>query len=623
MVNARLRLASLWASQTFRVFADNCLRIFVYLEFAQAGGHAAASGWHLVTALLMIPAIFFAPFNGALCNTLPKPRILIGASAGITIVLTAFLATQGPWMAAWGLVAVGAALYAPTRYALLPAAAEDANVPLSRVNGWIEMAVFVAVIGGLMAGGRLHEDWWEIGPAPVVLALALNGLALATALPVRFPSDVRRDDSPKEAIRGFFRDCIRIWAERETRFSLFGLALLRGMITAMAGAFLPVVMAREEDPFGRLIVIGGWVGAGAALGSLLAGIQRHPRRVLGMAPIGAVGMAVGLAFAASASDLPSPILCVAFGIMAGLVNVPLAATYQADVPIDARGNAMAVRNFADNVCIALMSTLLFVLGRYAGLSPSMQLWLVAGIATAFAFFAFVRLHRELIEFLLEGVVLGMYRIRGRGPGIGRIPLKGPVIVIANHACWMDPLFLAKVVPRRVHPMMTAEFYDLPGLRWLMANVVETIRVPSVRFRREAPELKEAIARLDKNDCLMVFPEGGLRRKEDVPLKMFGQGIVHILRERPNVPVVPCWIDGNWGSYFSCKDGPPTKNKRFDLRRRINVAVGEPVRLPAELLADQRGARLFLMQECLKLREVLGLAAIAAPTNAAGADEEAS
>ena len=35
--------------------------------------------------------------------------------------------------------------------------------------------------------------------------------------------------------------------------------------------------------------------------------------------------------------------------MGGLVNVPLSATYQADVPADARGNAMAIRNFADYV----------------------------------------------------------------------------------------------------------------------------------------------------------------------------------------------------------------------------------------------------------------------------------
>ncbi|MBX9680852.1 MAG: MFS transporter [Gemmataceae bacterium] len=612
MWNARFRLASLWASQTARVLADNCLRIFVYLDLARAGMAAASSGWHLVTTLLMAPAIILAPSNGAICNAQPKPRVLILSAAAITAVLGVFLAMKGPWIAAWGIAAIFVALYAPTRYAILPAAANDAKIPLSRVNGWIEMAVFVAVIGGLMLGGRLQDEFWSVGPAPVVLAAMLSAFALLTVLPVRFASDVRRAEPPREAVAGFFRDVRRIWSDREARFSLIGLALLRGMITAMAGAFLPVAMQREGDPVRELLVVGAWIAGGAALGSLLAGIQRHPRRVIGMAPIGAVGMAIGLLVAALASDLPSPTLCGIFGVMAGLVNVPLAATYQADVPADARGNAMAVRNFADNVSIAVMSFALFLLGRYAGLAPSAQLLIVASVAGIFAVVSIIRLRRELLELLIEFLFHLLYRIRGVGPGLDRVPLKGPVMVLANHACWMDPLLLAKVVPRRVHPMMTADFFDIPGMRWLMVHVIQAIRVPVAYFRREAPELKLAIDRLDKQDCLMIFPEGALRRKDEAPLRRFGQGVAHILRERPTTPIVPCWIEGNWGSFFSYKNGPPTKNKRFDFRRRIEIVVGEPIQMKPELLDDQRGMRLYLMQECLKLREVLGLSQVAAP-----------
>jgi len=610
VVNARFRLASLWVSQTARVLADNCLRIFVYLDLARTGAAAALSGWHLVTVLLMLPAVVLAPINGALCNSLPKPRLLLGSAAAITLVLAVFLAFHGPWLAAWGLAAIAIAIYSPTRYAILPAASQDAKIPLSRVNGWIEMAVFVAVVGGLMLGGRLHDEHWPLGPAPVVLAMLLNLAALVTVLPVRFASDLHRAEAPTAAIRGFFVDVRRIWLDREARFSLIGLALLRGMITAMAGAFLPVVLQREGDPVSELLIVGGWIGGGAALGSLLAGLQRHPRRVLGLAPIGAIGVAVGLLVAALATDLPGPVLCMVFGVMAGLVNVPLATAYQWDVPSDARGNAMAVRNFADNVCNALMSFGLYLLSRHAGLSPSAQLLIVAGIASTFAVFAFLRLHRELIEIITEGIFLILYRIRGHGPGLDRAPHKGPVVVIANHACWMDPLLLAKVIPRRVHPMMTADFYDLPVIRWLMVHVFEAIRVPVAHFRREAPELKEAVARLDKNDCLMIFPEGALRRKEEIPLKMFGQGVFHILSERPNVPIVPCWIEGNWGSFFSKKNGAPTKNKPFDIRRHIDIVVGEPIHVTPEQLADLRTVRLYLMEQCLKQREALGLAAVA-------------
>src|SRR5262249_29166457 len=74
----RARLASLWLSQTARVMADNCLRLFVVLELLRGG---VGGGWYLVTAILMLPAVVLAPLNGALCNSLPKRWVLIGSAA--------------------------------------------------------------------------------------------------------------------------------------------------------------------------------------------------------------------------------------------------------------------------------------------------------------------------------------------------------------------------------------------------------------------------------------------------------------------------------------------------------------------------------------------------------------
>jgi len=155
-------------------------------------------------------------------------------------------------------------------------------------------------------------------------------------------------------------------------------------------------------------------------------------------------------------------------------------------------------------------------------------------------------------------------------------------------------------------MMTSVFYDLPGLRWLMRHVVEAIRVQHSRYRREAPELQEAVAALDAGQCVIIFPEGSLRRDEARPLRQFGQGVWHILHQRPRTPVVVCWIEGGWGSYCSYYHGPPTKNKRLDWFRRIEVVVAEPQVLAPEILQDQRATRAFLMQQCLRTRQHLGL-----------------
>jgi hypothetical protein len=88
--------------------------------------------------------------------------------------------------------------------------------------------------------------------------------------------------------------------------------------------------------------------------------------------------------------------------------------------------------------------------------------------------------------------------------------------------------------------------------------------------------------------------------------MFGQGVWHILRERPNTLVVICWIEGGWGSYFSYFQGLPLKNKRLDIRRPIGISVGEPCVLPESILEDHHKTRQYLMEHCLQLREHLGL-----------------
>src|SRR5439155_22249883 len=114
-----------------------------------------------------------------------------------------------------------------------------------------------------------------------------------------------------------------------------------------------------------------------------------------------------------------------------------------------------------------------------------------------------------LEGTAEFILWPMYRVRAVGPGVAHLPTRGPCLVIGNHSAWLDPLFLAKVLPMPTTPMMTSKFYDLPVLSWLMRKVIGSIRVPDVPFRHAAPELKEAVAALDRGECVVLFPEGYL------------------------------------------------------------------------------------------------------------------
>jgi 1-acyl-sn-glycerol-3-phosphate acyltransferase len=304
-------------------------------------------------------------------------------------------------------------------------------------------------------------------------------------------------------------------------------------------------------------------------------------------------------------------VCLLGGTL-GLMHVPARNYLLVSVPpaqrLAALGLFVGVQIIGSALALALL--------RY---TPPV-VWLL--VALAITVLGIRLLFRELFEQTLEVLLWPIYRIRAFGPGATIPPMRGPVIVLANHTAWFDPLWLSKVVPFRVRPMMTARFYDLPGVRWLMKNVVRTIRVPEPRFRREMPEVQEAIAGLARGDTIMIFPEGWLRRKEDHSLRRFGQGVHQMLKAHPQTPVVVCWIEGGWKSFASYWNGLPTKNKRMDFWRTIRVGVSAPEVLKPELLADQKATRRYLMQACLQARAFLGLPPLPPPsfvTN--GADEE--
>jgi 1-acyl-sn-glycerol-3-phosphate acyltransferase len=583
------------------------VRIWIVLQVAQASGGAPdAAAFQLVSAFFNAPFLLLAPMNGAIGNSLPKRWVLVASAAMCLAVSLVLAAMQSHWLIGIALIGIGAGLYSPTRYALLPAAAQDTHIPLPRINGWIEMGGAVGIISGMCLGVYLSNSFWQGVPLPLAMTLGAGTLSLLTVLPVWFPSDVRRPEPARKAVIDFFRDCRRILREREARIMLLGLAFFLALIASGAGGVFAVIQGQEPtNPLEALTWALFLVSIGTAAGATLAGIQGHPRRSLGLVPLGASGLLLSLLWALTSSNIIWPSLVL--GVMSGLVNVPLRAAYQAAVPRDARGNAMAVMNVAVYGLITLFALLL--VGLKAGqvvTTGAGQLALLAVFATAGTLAAWRVFLRDTIEQLTEIILWPVYRIRSHGPGKEQLPLQGPLLLVANHTAYTDPIWLGKVIPRRITPMMTSLFFDLPGLRWLMKEVVHAIRVEASNYRREAPELKQAIAALDRGECVLIFPEGMLRRKSEVTVRQFGQGVWHILSERPDTPVITCWIEGAWGSFFSYCGGPPGKNKRFDWWRSIDVALSEPMNLDLTLLADQRATRTYLMRACLDTRQYLGL-----------------
>lgn len=395
--------------------------------------------------------------------------------------------------------------------------------------------------------------------------------------------------------RGFIHDCLHTLRQPRQRACLLAVAAIKGLIAAVILADWADVATNATALVIRITLL----VLGLATGCLLAEIPRHPTRRQGLVPFGATALAITLAAAALLQPVPGW-LYVLIGVMSGLVRGPLWATEPAGAP------GLVVTIVAGILAFSVAALVMMGLSRLSIVGGAGQFALLTGLTAAGAAVAWRVLLRDSYELALAVFFWPMYRIHGFGPGLHRVPANGPLLVVANHAAWFDPVFLAKLLPRRFTAMLTSDFYDKPILHFLAARIVHAIRVESSEFRREAPELRQAVAALDRDECVLVFPEGQMQKRADRPLRRFGQGVWHILRERPKTPVVVCWIEGGWGSYASYCNGPPTKNKPMDFWRRIQVGIREPEVLDPAILADHRTTRIYLMRQCLDARRFIGL-----------------
>jgi 1-acyl-sn-glycerol-3-phosphate acyltransferase len=342
---------------------------------------------------------------------------------------------------------------------------------------------------------------------------------------------------------------------------------------------------RREPLFGLVI--------GAVAGALIPFLYWAPYRALGLVGYAAIAWLVAAGYGAATGHWPGWVL----GIPPGIIVGAIARTRRESEPPEETYWLVAV------VLAGAAVAWGFILN---GRPFTVAGYFVLGVAAILLVWVWVRLFRPIFEMTLEPIVWLSYKIYGRGKGLIDFPRTGPCLIIANHACWLDPLFLAKVLPRPVTPMMTTRFYNLPVLRRLMV-AFGVIPVSEKAIKKDAPEIREAIAALDRGECLVIFPEGYLRRTEEQPLRRFGRGVWQILHARPNTPVFASWIEGGWGSYTSYLNGKPTKNKKLDFRRSLGVAVSAATVVPRELLSHHMQTRYYLMNLVGAARAHLGLA----------------
>lgn len=141
------------------------------------------------------------------------------------------------------------------------------------------------------------------------------------------------------------------------------------------------------------------------------------------------------------------------------------------------------------------------------------------------------------------VVLGMgLHLRGGS----NLPQEGPCIIVANHNSHLDTLILMSLLPisvvERVRPVAAADYFlKNRFMKWFALNLMGIIPITrQVKASKEHP-LHEAIEALGVREILIIFPEGS--RGEPEQMGRFKNGVAHLAKLFPEVPVIPVGIYG--------------------------------------------------------------------------------
>jgi 1-acyl-sn-glycerol-3-phosphate acyltransferase len=130
----------------------------------------------------------------------------------------------------------------------------------------------------------------------------------------------------------------------------------------------------------------------------------------------------------------------------------------------------------------------------------------------------------------------------RTQGYYNIPGRGPVLIIANHESYLDPLLVGLAVRRRVRILARKTLFRnrLFGSYISSAGVVP---LDHHGFAREG--LKVSAELLQAGEALLLFPEG--ERTHTGQMSPFKPGIL-LLMKQAKAPILPVGVAGSWEAY---------------------------------------------------------------------------
>lgn len=356
------QLYPLLIAQFLSAFADNAI-LFTVIAMVMQSTQLAT--WYVpaLQSVFLVAFVLLAPWIGALADNYAKSRILIlgnlvkAAGAGLLLLHTEPLI-------AYCIVGVGAAIYSPAKYGILPELAGHAQ--LVKANSWIEGSTILAILAGMVIGAKVADYSIMVALVGTIILFLVSAVTTLT-LPVIINRPAAMQGSH---VSEFVQQSRAFFTTQRARFAILGAALfwaaaatLRVIIVAWAPITLQLHSASDIAQLTLFLAIGIIVGS-AIVPKLIPLEQLQRARLAGYA------MAIFVIILSSVSSLlPAQAVLFTIGMAGGMFIVPInAAVQELGQQAIGSGGAVALQGFFQNAAM-LLAVGLYTFATSLGLKP--------------------------------------------------------------------------------------------------------------------------------------------------------------------------------------------------------------------------------------------------------------
>jgi LPLT family lysophospholipid transporter-like MFS transporter len=360
----------LLACQFLSAFADNAI-LFTVIAIVMQSQQLA--GWYIpaLQSVFLIAFVILAPWVGAIADQHAKSRVLLTANLIKALGATLLLVNIEP-LIAYTVVGIGAAIFSPAKYGILPELA--GNDLLVKANSWIEGSTILAILLGMAVGAQIAD--YSISLA-LSFTVALFLVSAATAL--FLPAHISKKTNQGSQVFHFYQQIKQFLVTPRSRFAILGgslfwasAATLRVIIIAWAPLILYAKNATEIANLTLFLAVG--IIAGSALVPRIIPLE-HLRRVRFPAAL----MALFIILLGFTDSLwPSRVVLFVIGTAGGMFIVPINAAIQ-DLGQQniGSGSAVALQNFFQNVAM-LISVGIYTFAAAQNTSPVTAMLVLGG-----------------------------------------------------------------------------------------------------------------------------------------------------------------------------------------------------------------------------------------------------